>query len=598
MSRAGVDRGRIRASAAAAAFFAAPYLPFLGGDVSERSLPGAIAVGFAGVFAPGAAFVAHPGSREAPFAALRFLLGAALLNLAAILVRWVLDVPASSAAYAAILGSLTVATGAAGVLRGGERFRAHRPTAFVGAAAFALAVGAGMRVVPPLEDQDMEVQGTAYGLVHDLEPLCLTNRGTLHFLAHPPLLHLFNASTLTLANQLETVRPARDAALREAERLPIEGRRPSLARTLRAITAPEPRPDRTLAWTRDVYGPFLRSPALLGTRAPNFVLAAALAMLLFAALRRLGAGSADAALLTLTQATLPEVFVRSGYGGYFAISTVTFLTAAWLAARGSAAAFPGAAPRAAAGATPGTARAAFAAGLLAMLANHKSVVLGAASLVLGTRRARPLLVGLAAGALLFAVYGLAAAPEEFVSDHLLDHGLSRFRGDHAGASIYPSRAGLWLEFGRNYGAVWCLAVAAAFAAAFAGAAARLVSRRTGAGRAACLDAVASSPPGSPSPAAAPPHTGAAPEAEALVTLAAAWIAVGALVFTATDWRQTKHLGKLVPAMTLVLGAFLVRAPRPLRLALRGALAVSIVANAVGIVRLVRDFGSLRVTPLW
>lgn len=533
-----------RESVRALVFCGLPFVPFFFLAPSPTGLPGAFAVAYAGVVAPGIAGLCFRGMGTPFHNALTFLGSASILTGAALVLRWALGTSTQAGPFAAILGGLTVAVAVAGTLRGRNFPRPHVPTALLGLLAFALSLFAGMRIVPPLEDQDMEVQGTAYGIVHELQPICLTNRGTLYFFAHPPLLHLLNAGTLLLAGELNLVKAPYDAAKAEAGDSRDHG--PVADRIAKALGGGVPRPDRTLAWMRDVYAAFLNYPALLGTRAPNFVLAAALCMLLFAALRRLAVSVGDAALLCVAQITLPEIFVRSGYGGYYAVSAFTFLLATWVAAEGGA-------------------RSCFASGALALLANHKSVLLGATSLVLGIRRALPFVVGLAVAWCAFAAFGLVVAPEEFVADHLLDHGLLRFSGQEvvgrAGVPAYPSRSGLWLQFAGHFGWLWCTLVAAAVASVGAGWAR---------GKA-------------PSP---------------FVRMALAWILVGAALFTWTDWRQTKHLCKLVPAMTLLLGAWLASASPRWRVTLRVALVVCVAWNLTWMVKIAQDFESLAVTPLW
>jgi hypothetical protein len=59
------------------------------------------------------------------------------------------------------------------------------------------------RIVPVLGDQDDEVQGTAYGLVHRLKPSLLTGRNTEYMFAHPPLLHVFVAGSLLYYNLVD-----------------------------------------------------------------------------------------------------------------------------------------------------------------------------------------------------------------------------------------------------------------------------------------------------------------------------------------------------------------------------------------------------------
>jgi hypothetical protein len=159
------------------------------------------------------------------------------------------------------------------------------------------------------------------------------------------------------------------------------------------------------------------------------------------------------------------------------------------------------------------------------------------------------------------------APEEFVVDHLLDHGFRRFSGgeivSRAGAPMYATRAGIWLEFLDHFGVVWCLVTAIGAAASV---------WRVSAGR------------------------DAARRRE--VGMLLAWAAVGSVLFTATDWRQTKHLCLLVPALALLVVPALTVTPRPVRWALRAGLVAAVAWNGVWILRLARDFAALTVTPVW
>jgi hypothetical protein len=81
-------------------------------------------------------------------------------------------------------------------------------------------------------------------------------------------------------------------------------------------------------------------------------------------------------------------------------------------------------------------------------------------------------------------------------------------------------------------------------------------------------------------------------------MALLWILVGAIAFTATDWRQTKHLCKLVPAMSLVIGALLARSPRAARFALRAALVICVLWNARWIAKIAQDFSSFPMSTIW
>ena len=559
----------------AATALAIPYLPFgLGVDPGE-GLVGAVLVTAAALGAPGVVGAAAVG-RGAPRRVTGALLAAAGLNVAAAVALRVLGIEPGPRSFGVALGLLVAGAGAFVIGRGRRPPdpRRHPLATALAVTAFALAWFAGTQVVPPLEDQDSEVQGTAYGLAHDLQPLCLTNRSTLYFFAHPLLLHAFNAATLTLSGDLETVRPPYDAARTARETQAPELRARGLAAAWSALRHSAPRPDRYLAWRGDVYGPFLKSPALFGTRAPNFALAALAAVLVFALARRSGAAPFDAALTTIAYATLPEIFVRSGYGGYYALTAATLLAGVGLAA-GSA----------------GGGKAGAAAGALAMLSNQKSLVVGAAAA--GARALRalarrqpaelrmagPLWLGLVAGGTVFWFYGLGLAPHEFVGDHLLEHGLLRFSGaeavNRAGKLLYPTRPALWLEFASHMGWVWCAAAA--------------IGMGTG---------IARGVRGLRREPAAPVAGRASADAGSLVRHLVLWVVVGAVLFTATDWRQTKHLCLLVPALAVLIGGGTAARPGGLRWVLRGGLAFAVVWNVVWIVRLAGDFEALKISTVW
>jgi hypothetical protein len=555
----------LRRGLATGGALALPYVPFLLGlDLRAVPAPAATAsaalLGAATLGAPGAAGMLLGRGRGAARRVAQALVGAVLANVAAAIALKLVGVEPGPTSFAAALGAMTVAAGVLGRARGGRVPDPRRTpaAAVIFVAAFLLAAEAGLDVVPPLEDQDSEVQGTAPGLVHDLAPVCLTNRSTLHYFAHPPLLHALAASALTLSGQLPAVRAAHDAARAELSAIPIAERRGWRA-VEAALRGETPRRDYSLRWWRDVYGAFVEDPALLGTRAPNFVLAAVAATLLFLWLRRLGATSFDATLLVAVYATLPEVFVRSGYGGYYAIDAATWLAGAWLAT-GSV----------------GGGRAGYFAGALGALADQKLLLFGAvAAAVANARalaarhraplmRALPLVLGMAAATLAFWVYGLSVAPADFVTDHWREHGLARFVATPApagrGQLAYPSKAALWIELGEHYG-IWAALAAGAVLAGIARA------RRGG------------------------DETGAA-------TLLVAWTAAVAIVFTLTDWRQTKHLALFVPAATLLIGVTVVDARPGPRWALRFALLAALAWNTAELVRLAHDFESMSATPLW
>ena len=545
------------------AVLAAPYVPFVLGWTPRFDLLGMILVTAAAMGAPGLAAVVATGRRRAAEVVTVFVLGGWALCLVAMALRIAFELPLTAAAFAEVLGIITCAAGLWGATRPGALPFGRPDPAVVAAAALGFAVSffAARSIVPPLQDQDMDAQDTAYGLAVELTPVGLTDRSTLYFFAHPLLLHYLNSCTLLLTGEIEVVRPAYDAAVLERSRLPAAQQQPGVERALDALRRLERPPDRDLPWKRSVYGAFLRDPALFGTRAPNVVFAAALAALLFVTLGALGLSRLDAGLVTLATVTLPEIVVRSGYGGYFAPTALTFLVVARLASD------PG---------TPAVLRAA--AGFLAMFTNQKAVTVGAAVLgseVLGRLKAirpaasgsLPLLGGMVAAAGAYALFGLAIAPQDFVLDNLLEHGVWRFAAaaGKTGARLdYPGPLVLWGDFARQSGWGWSALVVAGWVAAPR----RLLAARE------------------------------SDEGGRLLSVAWLWALAAAVVFTATDWRQTKHLCTMLPALVILVGSMIARPGGGWRIAGRAVLVASIAWNVVRIAGLAQHFNSFPVRPIW
>jgi hypothetical protein len=536
---------------------AAPYLPFLLGIDVGHGLLGALFVCAAALLSPAAAGLLVPGGDAPARRFARAFASAAALNIIGAVVLKILSISPTSKSFAAVLLIETVLVAAWGRSRGGRLPRAHASIGAVAGAAFLLAFLSGTRVVPPLEDQDMEIQGTAYGLAHDLEPICATNRSTLYWFAHPLLHHAFVASTLIFAGELEIIRPAYDLAVRKLDELEEAERARGLRAIARAFRNPTLHSDIDFEWFHEVYKAFLARPALFGTRAPNFAFAGAVAVLLYVWMFELGLSRRDAALVTAVYATLPEIFVRSGYGGYYAATSATFVAGTWLASRAS-----------------GGGRAAFSLGFLGALTNQKVGIIAVAVAAYRmaqklwdrsfpvARAAAPYLAGIVLGTAAFAAWGLWLFPGDFLVDHLLEHGVRRFTfaefTSRGGEVIYPSRLAVWQEFGAHMGWIWTALAFVAFLRSFR-------------------------------------------ETRSPIGLVTAWGAVGAVAFTAMDWRQTKHLCLLVPAFTLLIARLLAVAaslgPLAARV-LRALLLASLLWNGWWIVKLSQDFSSLTMSTIW
>jgi hypothetical protein len=271
------------------------------------------------------------------------------------------------------------------------------------------------------------------------------------------------------------------------------------------------------------------------------LLGALAAALLAVLLTRIAGSRALGTLLALYWISLPESLVRGAYGGYFSVAVLTSLLVL-------AALAEDAVPRHLAGA-----------GALAFVSEQKALLVPVGWLVgapgdAGWRRLWPALgAGLALAA--FVAYGLAVAGDAFVFEFLKEHVARRLMsGLGADGRGYTSPWGLWAEFGAHYG-VWLPIV------------------------------------GGLAVAAGLRHADPA-------VRAAAWAAlIGAVVFTATDWRQTKHLALLVPPALVCLAALTPRTPGG-RAFMSFAAALGVAWNVLHAAALLSSFDAIRPTPTW
>lgn len=384
-------------------------------------------------------------------------------------------------------------------------------------------------VVPPLEDQDMELQATVHALVHDLRPRALTNRGTTYFFAHPPLLHLWDAGAFVLAGRAGRLADHDLAARKAAPSAPSAGD---------AALAARPHYE---AW-KTLLRRFLTEPNLWPTRQVNVLLSGIAVGLLSLLAGRLSGSSTLGLVLALVWLTLPEFLVRGGYGGYFAATAALSLAVLAVIDEDPKASMVGAA--------------------LAFLANQKALLVPGAWVLAAPagpwrRRFLPA-VGATIGIAVFTAYGLAVDGPAFRFDFLQEHVLRRLdprhlRFTHDAARWYPSAGELWAEFAGSYGLALTV---------LGGAATVWSLRRRPTARAAALAVV-----------------------------------VGALVFTWTDWRQTKHLALLVPFALVCLAESWPSDPRWRRIGLALLLAIA-TRNVHASWPLLTDFEALRPSTTW
>jgi hypothetical protein len=406
-------------------------------------------------------------------------------------------------------------------------------------------------VVPLQVDHDLEVQGTGYGLLTRFEPLLLTDRGTVHFFAHPPLLHFYVAGSFLLHGALPDLEFFDTASRRAlAARAGAEGGtgQHSVQVELDAI-----------------YRRYGERPHKLESRTPNLLFASVTVALLGVWAGRIARRWWAGPLAAVSYASSPEVFVRSSYGGYFAIgglAIILMLLAVEAQRRRRAARHTG--------------LAAFTGGWAA-LSDHKLVLLPAALVISGeisrwTRRAisasresfffHPLIIGFALGMAIFWAFGLWWAPATFLKDHLRDHLLDRIAHQNPlGYVGYPRPLALWNEFLRHTG----------FVVVPVG---LLVLT---------WDTLRS--------------TDSERQGEPLRGFWLSWVLLTAAAYTAVDWRMTKHLAPILLVVNLAL------VPSRGAPVWRWWLAAlvwmfTIVWNIAALVTLSLDFANFVVTPGW
>jgi len=494
--------------------------------------------------------------------------------------------------------------------RGADAIRPGRLALCIALLTYILIYLGATRLVPPLEDHDMETQGTAWALLNRLKPLHLTDRGTTHFFAHPLLLHFYNAHTILFWDVLNELRwYEEDASLGEKilntkllegteisfitqdgqeikrkvktthnEKIILDEGAPDavsmifiphfdiprfcprkpLIKGQNSLNVQELRFWVISSFVEDEAVPrFKKTPFVLPTRMPNIFFSCLTAFILFCFIEKLTHSRFLAVLGLLLYFTFPEIFIRSSYGGYMAITNFGLFLLAYLYIEPS----PSVDKRQAAGGVYATLLAA----LFLGLANHKAVILPMAigmrefSARLGKEKIlrvlkaaalHPAFIGFLAGTFLFWAYGLILKPDVFIQEHFQYHLINRIvhRAD-LGYTGYPAAWKLWKGF------FW---YPLGQPILFLGAIVLILALKE------------------------------LRKAENRKPALALWFLLGAFFFTVVDWRQTKHLMLLVPALVIGLFSY-VPARRLFRLFLYGLAGLSILINILIIASVWQDF---------
>jgi hypothetical protein len=437
-----------------------------------------------------------------------------------------------------------------------------------GAAVYLLSYAGAAWFVPALEDQDMETQGTAYGLIHELEPTMPINRphevGGRYFFAHPLLLHFWIGESALVSDDLDRLRHYHEGSLRARD----------------GASA--------FAEWETAFDQFMVDPVLLPTRTPNLFLAVFLVFGAGFLVFRMTGSRAAAVGACVIYATLPEVYVRTSYGGYMALTNFLLVSGAYFYIE-ACGFFPD--QKAAA---PAARRSGGLAAFLAGWADQKGILMAFAAPAHAVVRlvsdrsflnqsfglirrgqvvdlvrsafARPdfaaaFVIGLSfiVGWGTFALYGLAVDSEAFIADHIVGHVAERLtltRIEFLGSDFnYPSVQGLWMEFFDHSG--WPLIPVALVAGFYA--------------------------------------AGRIREAHGVLLI---WALIGAIGFSFVDWRQTKHFAHILPAVAMMAGIWWASLQGRMRMAATAAIAAGLLWNIWRIGLLMQDFETIQPTPIW
>jgi hypothetical protein len=411
--------------------------------------------------------------------------------------------------------------------------------------------------VPPIEDQDMETQGTAYGLINEAAPTMVTDRDSRFFFAHPLLLHFWIGESALISGDLDRLKHYHDSS--EAMR-------------------GDPAPEVLYAeWERSLAR-FYADPVLLPTRTPNIFLALLIVFPLGFLVFRLTGSRIAAVGAAALYATLPEIYVRTSYGGYLSVTNFLLVSGAYFYLHASRL-FPDQKDDGASNAP--ARRFGFASAFLAGWTDQKGILVPLAAPVHAGLRAlidlgpakiftrawtrKDVLAAIAvtggffAGWAVYVAFGLSVAPSDFVRDHIQAHIVERMQLDSVEIrqveSWYPSILKLWREFADHTG--WFLSLAAIPAGIYA-------LRRVR-------------------------------EGEGFLLI---WAVIGAVGFSLVDWRQTKHLAHILPAIIMMTAVYWASLSGRLRMAMAALLVVAFTWNTARTGMQMADFEFIKPSPTW
>lgn len=425
-------------------------------------------------------------------------------------------------------------------------------------------------LVYPREDDDVELQGTAYGMIHHLKPQMLTDRGSPYYFAHPLLSHLYSASAFLLTDVLDEVKYYYDASEKGIEKLnePLQVNEkipflyPDTNRKFARITGIDrgivtfdrelpsevevallsflPKEELTINESlvknlkimpivEQEYLQFNQKPYLSITRMPYFLLSSLSSIILFLFLMKIVNSSLIAFLGTLLYFSFPEMLFLSAGEMYSSLSSFCFMMCVYChSGIGKDKIQNNASPIG------------FLVSAFAALSNHKilsfpiavflnEIIQGRGSLswrqkILAAFRSK-FVLGFGFGTLLFWIYGFSIDLKNFYSEHIRDHFWDRiFHIDVYGYNDYPAFIEIWRMYVDLYGFFFMLMAVLAISLLL-----KNFKNYT--------------------------------KNELFFPI---WGIVGALMFSTIDWRHTRHLSLIIPALVISVFIFSSKQKQPVK----------------------------------
>jgi len=402
------------------------------------------------------------------------------------------------------------------------------------------------RFIPPLEDHDMETQGTAYGIMHYLKPYMVTNRGTVYFFAHPLSLHFYIGNSALFLDQLDDLYYYYQSAVSAEKEFEKKNFMEILMKN----------------WRRDLRK-FFSEPHLLLTRMSNIFFSTINSFILFYLLYIYTNSFIFSIIGPIIYFTFPEIFVRSSYGGYNAITNFSLsimayfyickekikINSEWKVAL------------------------IFLSGFVGALTDQKIVILVIAVVIreffnkngniwdkLRAPFSDRIIQGYISGTMLFWAYGFLVSPKAFFKDHITNHIAKRFsledvRFVHSKTIWYPSIVELWKEFNNHLGFPFLLVSIPLTIYTL-----RNIKDRK--------------------------------------SILGVWFLTGAILFSITDWRQTKHLMLIILPLIISTLLFISRTKFWLKMIFLLIFTFLIYNNIEVIIKLSKDFTAISPTPIW